>query len=855
MRQIRSGVCNRMMLGQRRILWVNIVQNADAYDIAIAVLLICIVVLCAVFYQRYILLYRQKEQLQEREENMTAALDSSDMISWELDWERRSMTFRESAQKKLGVPAVIDNVPQGWFDMHIMCKEYETEFADMMERLEHGEERVALDVQIMDVAGKIVWKRLIHTRIRGQYGSKTKAIGIATDINEQKLMEQRFREERAHLAALEKDELEEMELDLTKDSLMEYQPAPNNKMPFSRGMSMQNMLDLMKTRVVPGERTALQANFNKEHMRALYENGRHNMEMDYRRIMPDGTIRWVGVYANMIAHPVNGDIIAFIATKHIHEKKMKQLVTNSVLNEEIDYVFYYETATGLRTVVKVAEGETPAAIQEPHEYSAYIKKDIEQYVLEEDQAYCQKEFDILNIERRLEQSGAYSIMYRTGKEKKKVCWKKNRIFYLDESKSAIVFVRSDVTEIYEKEQLQKKELQKALDTAKQASMAKSEFLSRMSHEIRTPMNAITGMSNLGAEENEIKVCKEYFEKINNSAAYLLSLINDILDISRIESGKMELNLEWSFADEVIQSTIDQIVPLAKNRNVLFRYPTDLKERAKREQRLDKMRCQQVLMNLLNNAVKFTGAGGVVELGVDTTLLSDTRAQDVITVRDNGCGMSEKFLAHMFEPFEQERNRYSASVQGTGLGLAIVKKIVDAMKGTIEVESKTGVGTCFTVTLAYDYRVAQKKTRRPETETFEGLAGKRLLMAEDNLINMEVARKTLERIGILVEHAKDGVEVVEMFAKSPNAYYNAILMDVRMPNKDGLEATRDIRQLERSDARTIPIIAMTADAFVEDMERTRRAGMDDHLSKPVKREQLYSTLNRWMGEAAEIREME
>ena len=261
------------------------------------------------------------------------------------------------------------------------------------------------------------------------------------------------------------------------------------------------------------------------------------------------------------------------------------------------------------------------------------------------------------------------------------------------------------------------------------------------------------------------------------------------------------------------------------------------------------------MNLLNNAVKFTGAGGVVELGVDTTLLSDTRAQDVITVRDNGCGMSEKFLAHMFEPFEQERNRYSASVQGTGLGLAIVKKIVDAMKGTIEVESKTGVGTCFTVTLAYDYRVAQKKTRRPETETFEGLAGKRLLMAEDNLINMEVARKTLERIGILVEHAKDGVEVVEMFAKSPNAYYNAILMDVRMPNNDGLEATRDIRQLERSDARTIPIIAMTADAFVEDMERTRRAGMDDHLSKPVKREQLYSTLNRWMGEAAEIREME
>ena len=387
----------------------------------------------------------------------------------------------------------------------------------------------------------------------------------------------------------------------------------------------------------------------------------------------------------------------------------------------------------------------------------------------------------------------------------------------------------------------------ALEIAEKASKAKTDFLSNMSHDIRTPMNAIIGITTLMKNElHEPEKLAEHLGKLETSGQLLLGIINDILDMSRIESGKTTLNVEKMNLPRQI-SQLDSVIRQQAGQR---RQTLTVETHVKHENVLgDPNRLKQVLMNILSNAVKYTPNGGHVRLEIDELTHTEHYTKYRFVVQDNGIGMSEEFQKTLFEPFAREEKSGTNKVQGTGLGMAITKSIVDLMGGTIHVESTTGKGTRFEVVLEFPIdaeadTVQETQVPPEEEETASPLSGMKFLCAEDNAINAEILEMLLEANGASCTICANGQEIVDAFASVKPGDYDMILMDVQMPVMDGLEATRRIRSSENPLGKTIPILAMTANAFLEDMQKSREAGMDEHLSKPVDISALEQTVKRF-----------
>ena len=387
----------------------------------------------------------------------------------------------------------------------------------------------------------------------------------------------------------------------------------------------------------------------------------------------------------------------------------------------------------------------------------------------------------------------------------------------------------------------------ALQSAEQASKAKTDFLANMSHDIRTPMNAIIGITTLMKNElHEPEKLAEHLGKLESSGQLLLGIINDILDMSRIESGKTTLNIEKMNLSQQV-SQLDSIIrQQAGQRRQSFTVNTNMQH----ENVLgDPNRLNQVLMNILSNAVKYTPTGGHIRLEVEELPRNEHYARYRFVVQDDGIGMSEAFQKTLFDPFTREEKSGTNKVQGTGLGMAITKSVIDLMGGSISVESATGKGSRFEVVLEFpidtEADMVQKTQALPEEEEAASpLSGMKFLCAEDNAINAEILEMLLETKGASCTICPNGQEIVDVFAGVKPGDYDMILMDIQMPVMDGLEATRRIRSGENPLGRTIPILAMTANAFLEDMQKSKEAGMDEHLSKPVDISALEQVVKRF-----------
>ncbi|MBU5479083.1 response regulator [Eubacterium sp. MSJ-13] len=414
--------------------------------------------------------------------------------------------------------------------------------------------------------------------------------------------------------------------------------------------------------------------------------------------------------------------------------------------------------------------------------------------------------------------------------------------YADEHSFKVIVGYRPIDTILKEEMQRQKQLEEALRTAEIANRSKTEFLRRMSHDIRTPLNGIIGLLEVDeAHFDDMELIKANHEKMKISANHLLSLINDVLQMSKLEDGTIELAHEPISLMDMTKEIVLIVVDRAIDTGIRWEYESDKSVIPYPYIYGSPLHLRQIFLNVYGNCIKYNRPGGKIN-----TIVQDAGEKDGICtyrwiISDTGIGMSQEFLDHIFEPFAQEKNDARSIYQGTGLGMAIVKKLIDKMGGNISITSKEGVGSTFVIELPFEIAPAplEQTEQLPDSEC--NIRGLHLLLAEDNELNAEIAQMLLNDEGAEVTIVSDGRQAVDAFKSGEAGKFDAILMDVMMPVMDGIAATKAIRTLERPDAKTIPIISMTANAFKEDAQECIDAGMNEHLAKPLKMDEVVETI--------------
>lgn len=450
-------------------------------------------------------------------------------------------------------------------------------------------------------------------------------------------------------------------------------------------------------------------------------------------------------------------------------------------------------------------------------------------------------FLLENMQERLSQTNNFRFTISYGleeSERERLCFESQ---YIDGEKNSLLITGKDVTNTLINQEKKNHELEEALQTAELASNAKSRFMAKMSHEIRTPLNAILGLTEIAKEDKTDQAfVLGCIEKTESAGKYLLSLIDDLLDLTKIENGEVVLSKEPFSGDELINA----VSSIFKTEE----YEHDLTisiEAKKLEGRTfigDMARIEQIILTIVSNAIKFSKAQGKISITGNVEDINEHEVSLIFNISDNGIGISEEFLTHIFQPFEQEMDGNTTPYKGCGMGLATAKDLANLMHGDISVESTKGVGSRFSVTLQLDKPHEKGSLPVVSKPIHFDFTGRNVLLCEDNELNIMVARKLLTNKGFAVTVAENGKIGIETFSASPVGFFSLILMDIRMPILDGLSATREIRALTRPDAKNIPIIAMTANAYEEDREKSQEAGMNLHLAKPIQPEALYKALD-------------
>ncbi|MBQ9376843.1 MAG: PAS domain-containing protein [Schwartzia sp.] len=745
------------------------------------------------------------------------------------------LTFRD--RRHIYTAAPDDMIAEG-----IIHAEDADTFREMFRHIQSGKPSIEKALRCNPDGTGWRWFRFTFTLVPDREGRPLHVMATALDITEQMAREQHYLEELLRRRSLEQDIVSSLTFNLTQNVVQE---CTIDRRP-QENLTEAHLDELVRREAafIPNaeDRATFLTMLSAEHIRLAKRTGNRQSSFEYQRRFPDGRLRWVECRMDVMENPQTGDTMFFAYLQNIHAKKIAEIAHANAAEGLMDYILCVNPETGeARFIRPPRDIANPEQLMVGFDYDTSIPRVASQLPDPDEREEFLRRAKAETIVKDLEtQSNIFFSFWQDSPEGRRR--KETRVAYLDASKTIVIILQRDITELYRAEEKQREALRKALLDAEEASRAKSDFLSRMSHEIRTPMNAIIGLTALASQHiTDTDYIADSLSKVDSAAHFLLGLINDILDISRIERGKMQLD-NTPHHMETFLDGIDVIIR-SRAHDSGVRYERKMVGALPAACVFDELKLKQVLVNILSNAVKFTPKDGEVTFVVEETGRTDGRSSLLFTVIDTGIGIDKNFLPRLFNPFEQESAGSTTRYGGTGLGLAISKNIVDLMGGAIEVDSEKGKGTTFRVRVTFAVAADEAGPGATPVGRAEDIAfdGKRALLAEDNAINLEIATAILEAKGFTVEPACDGKEAVEKFAASDENTYDIILMDIRMPFLDGFGATEEIRAMKRPDARTVPIVAMTANAFEEDIKHARDVGMDDYLTKPVEPSKIYQTL--------------
>ena len=795
----------------------------------------------------------QVRKEQEYEERFRMTMRQAGVASWVLNFKDKSIEI--ISDTGMFTPLLkTDRLPEKLLENGRVHPDDVQAFRDLYGRLKAGADYADAIIRFkskdMSNQDKWWWGWLKYTILKDVQGRPLRGLGTCQDITDKMEAEANYKKAIANRVAAKSSLLGYIQLNVTRGIVEDFDQKDLLKKKLVKGMSIDDAVNLVSGCLVDeGERQRFLNFFTPGQLMNRFRKGETSVCMEYLRLMPDGKPSWVSTTTTMMEVLETKQVLAYMYTEDLSVQQLEQLVLQRSLGTEVDYVMYVDLEGGMTVQAEFSGENTERHLEKEFTYENFLRNlELYEHICAEDLPRCRQAFNLNAITGGLAGPKEYTFNYGVRTQDGSQQIKSVRWFYLSSRKKHLVCVRRDITALNKMERQQRQALQKALTEARLANAAKSDFLSRMSHDIRTPMNGVLGLTRLALEEPDLAAVRDYLRKIQISGEFLLGLVNDILDLSKVESGKLELYPEPYSQTEFIKSITGIIEPLARAKGVQFKiWPGHVDAPLL----LDKLRLNQIFFNLLSNAVKFTSAGGRVDFYMDGEWQPDGSLIAKFKVQDNGIGIKPEFLPHIFESFSQDpQTARDKGRIGSGLGLAIVKNLVELFGGTVAVTSKLGQGTAFSVVLPA--KVAKlTATSATGTAVQADLRGRRLLLAEDNKINAEIATKLLQKQGMTVDWVEDGTLVLQKFESAPENYYDAVLLDIRMPKMDGLSTARYLRAMNRKDVVQVPIVALTANAFDEDIRRSLEAGMNAHLAKPLNPQELYQTLAELIGRREKV----